>query len=103
MLAGSSSEAGCRRPPRWRWNPNGREIVFLSGDRRLVSVPIQTAPTLELGEPTTLFALPHDIEWGDFEISPDGERFLVTVPEAFAGQQPHTVIVSWPAQIGLSD
>jgi Tol biopolymer transport system component len=86
-----------------RWNPNGREIVFLSADRRLVSVPVQTAPTLELGEPTTLFALPHDIEWGDFEIAPDGKRFLVTVPEALAGEQPYTVIVNWPAQIGLSE
>jgi hypothetical protein len=55
-----------------RWNPNGCEIVFLSAGRRLVSVPVQTAPSLKLGAPTPLFALGDDTRLVDFEISRAG-------------------------------
>ncbi len=83
-----------------RWGQNGREIVYLSADGRLVSVPVRTAPALELGEPRTLFALKDARRWVGFDMSPDGQRFLATVPEAIATEQPYTVIVNWPAELG---
>lgn len=78
-----------------RWTRHGREIVFLSTDRHLVSVPVRTAPPLQLGEPTALLTLKDETEWVGFDVSPDGQRFLVTVPEAIASEQPYNVIVNW--------
>src|SRR4029077_5620032 len=32
-----------------RWSRDGRELFYLTGDRRLVVVPVRTTPALELG------------------------------------------------------
>ena len=39
-----------------RWNRDGREIVYISSDMRMMAVPVQTAPAVRLGTPVTLFA-----------------------------------------------
>ena len=83
-----------------RWGPNGREIVYLSADRRVVSIPVRAATPLELGKPRPLFTLKDDERWAGFEMSPDGQRFLATVPEAVANRQPYSVVVNWPAELG---
>jgi hypothetical protein len=37
--------------------------------------------------------------WSDFAVSADGKRFLAVVPQAFAGEQPLTVILNWTAEV----
>jgi Tol biopolymer transport system component len=81
-----------------RWSHDGRELLYVSADRRLMSVPIRTTPRLEVGSPSALFAL-SGRPWEDFAISADGKRFLAVVPQAFAGEQPFTVIVNWTAEV----
>jgi eukaryotic-like serine/threonine-protein kinase len=41
-----------------RWSRDGKELFFLASDRRLMAVPVQVSPTLALGQPAALFALP---------------------------------------------
>ena len=77
-----------------RWSHDGRELFYVSADRRLMTVPVSTTPTLEVGSSTPLFAL-KGRPWADFAVSADGKRFLAVVPQAFAGEQPLTVIVNW--------
>ena len=62
-----------------------------------MTVPVRTTPTLELGSASALFALP-ERAWEDFATSPDGKRFLAVVPQAFAGEQPLTVVLNWIAE-----
>jgi hypothetical protein len=62
-----------------------------------MSVPVRTAPSLDVGTPRPVFPLP-DRGWADFAVAPDG-RFLAVVPEITAREQPVTVIVNWPAAI----
>ena len=85
------SNGGARRA---RWSRDGRELFYLSADRRLVAVPLRTVPSLELGTPVTLFAL-GSRTWVDFDVSPDGKRFLAIVPEIVADEQPLTAILNW--------
>ena len=88
------------------WSPDGRELFYLSADRRLMSVPVRTVPALQLGSPTELFLLKNK-EWGrifndaynSLSISPDGKRFLVMVPEVLADELPLTVVLNWTAVV----
>jgi Tol biopolymer transport system component len=76
-----------------RWSRDGRELIYLSAERRLVSVPIHTNPSLQLGAPTILFELKGH-PWIAFDVSPDGKRFLAVVPEIVANELPLTVVVN---------
>jgi serine/threonine protein kinase/Tol biopolymer transport system component len=81
-----------------RWSHDGRELFYVSTDRRLMAVPIRTTPMLEVGTPVPLFTL-QGRAWSDFAVTADGKRFLAVVPQAFAGEQPLTVILNWTAEI----
>jgi hypothetical protein len=81
-----------------RWSRDGREILYVAGDGRLMSVPVRTSPRIEVGPPSPLFETGVR-PWEDFAISGDGQRFLAVVPQALAGEQPLTVIVNWAADL----
>jgi Tol biopolymer transport system component len=81
-----------------RWGHDGRELFYMSADRRLMSVPVRTTPMLEVGTPVPLFMF-QGRTWVDFAVSADGKRFLAVVPQAFAGEQPLTVILNWTAEV----
>jgi Tol biopolymer transport system component len=83
-----------------RWSPDGRELLYVTDDRRLVSVPVRTAPSLEIGTPKPLFSLEGRWTWKDFDVSPDGKRFLAIVPELVANELPLTVVANWTAELG---
>ena len=53
--------------------------------RRFYSVPIRTAPTLEVGAPRLLFELPFGPTGGGvgpppWDVTPDGQRFIFVKP-----------------------
>ena len=80
-----------------RWSRDGHEIVYLTPDRRLVSVPIRTSPALSIGLRVTLFGLDRH-GWVDFDIASDGKRFIAIVPELIADEQPLNAILNWHGQ-----
>jgi serine/threonine protein kinase/Tol biopolymer transport system component len=81
-----------------RWSRDGRELLYVSGDRHMTSVPVKTFPSLELGAPTALFAL-GGADWKSFDVSPDGKRFLAIVPKIVADELPLEVVVNWTAAL----
>ena len=87
-----------------RWSRDGREIFILTGDRRLVSLPVRTSPSLQVGAPATLFMLTlsevRAAGWNSFDVSADGKRFLAVVPEVVADRLPVTVVVNGHAPEG---
>jgi eukaryotic-like serine/threonine-protein kinase len=85
-----------------RWSRDGRELFYLAADLRVVAVPIRTAPALSLGASTPLFSVARATEWidakpnvgwPDFDVSPDGQRFLALVPGP-ANKQPLTAVLN---------
>ena len=66
-------------------------------DNKIMAVPVRTTPSLQLGSPTALFTLPANATWMDFDVSPDGQKFLAIVPQANPGALPLTVIANWTA------
>jgi dipeptidyl aminopeptidase/acylaminoacyl peptidase len=76
-----------------RWSRDGREIVYVFSDLRMMAVPVRTTPAVELGTPSTLFAIAIK-RWVSFDMSPDGKRFLVIIPEVVANEQPLTAFLN---------
>jgi len=77
-----------------RWIRTG-ELLFVSRDARLVSVPIRTDPSLQVGSPVDLFSFPDGKTWQSFDVTPDGKRLLAVVPEVDPSTLPLDVIVNW--------
>ena len=75
-----------------RWSRDGKELFYLTADRRLVAVSVRAGVSFELGAPRTLFALQGPYRWASYDVSPDG-RFLAIVPESLSMEQPLTVLV----------
>ena len=61
-----------------RWNPNGRELFYVSGDK-MMAVDVTTAPIFSVGTPKMLFVFEGQ-EVANWDISPDGQRFLTVKP-----------------------
>ena len=80
-----------------RWSRDGRELFNISSDRHLVVVPVRTHPSLELGTPVSLFMSGEMAKKADFDVSPDGKRFIAVVPGAEA---PIAVIQHWTSEVG---
>jgi dipeptidyl aminopeptidase/acylaminoacyl peptidase len=89
-----------------RWRADGKELFYLSPDRRVESVEVKAVgATFEIGSPRTLFEAPVDaaavIATNRFDVSPDGQRFLVNAPaENTTSAAPMTVVVNWLASVG---
>jgi Tol biopolymer transport system component len=88
------STGGGRAP---RWSLDGRELFYLSGDGRLMVVPIRTTPALDVGTPRALFSVPRP--WFDFDVTSDAGRFIAIVPQVLARDQPVTVVLNWHEEI----
>jgi Tol biopolymer transport system component len=87
-----------------RWRHDGRELYYLSGERELMAVEIRTDPTFEARTPVTLFQthLRQPISALDvfsYDVSGDGQRFLVNTKVDEPGAAPVSVILNWTAAL----
>ena len=78
--------------PGLAWAPDGRELFYLNGNRMMV-VDIETETGFIAGTPRVLFEAPFPVS-SDFDITPDGQRFLmIRIGEQQAGQI--NVVINW--------
>jgi hypothetical protein len=68
------------------WNPNGKELFYVSNENRLIAVPIRLdmdTQSAKTGSPTSLFTLPvlnggsGGLAGPPYLVSSDGDRFLI--------------------------
>ncbi|MGE5234853.1 MAG: TolB family protein, partial [Acidobacteriota bacterium] len=88
------------------WNPNGRELFYAAPDGMLMSVAVHEAGTrMEIGESQLLFPLRLGLS-GEvlfhrhpYDVSPDGQRFLVI--RRAPGSEPDSAVVvtNWTAAL----
>jgi len=84
-----------------QWRGDGKELFYLSEDlAKLMAVTVTTKPNFETGVPERLFA--GRFRTGiaaQFNVTPDGQRFLITVPMTTNGSSPATVVLNWTAAL----
>jgi eukaryotic-like serine/threonine-protein kinase len=76
------------------WNRNGRELFYRSGDK-MMAVDIATQPSFAAGKPRVLFAgryEPTPATFPNYDVSPDGQRFLMLKPGEAAPTQINVVL-----------
>jgi len=79
-----------------RWRGDGREVFFLQPDGLMMAAPMGDATAT----PRSLFHLEGVTPFFDYDVTPDGQRFLVPLtpePEGSAGLR---VALQWSQQLG---
>jgi eukaryotic-like serine/threonine-protein kinase len=89
-----------------QWRKDGTELFYIAEDRTLMAVPVkllESAPEpLQVGSPKRLFPMPFVdtfIVGLSYEVSRDGERFLMPASPSGAAAPPLTVILNWQTQL----
>jgi hypothetical protein len=86
-----------------RWNPAGKELLYLANDLTIMSVDFTGDPKAPTGVPRKLFK-PDGIERTSqggvatfsWSVSPDGQRFLIPIPAVpDSSTPPLTVVLNW--------
>jgi serine/threonine protein kinase/Tol biopolymer transport system component len=90
------STEGGREPV---WNRNGRELFYRSGDK-MMAVEITTQPNFIVGKPRMLFEgryRPTPATSPNYDVSPDGQRFLMLKPveQEQAAPTQINVVLNW--------
>ncbi len=79
------------------WNRNGRELFFRSGDK-MMAVDIATQPRFSAGRPRVLFEgpyIPTPYTFPNYDVSPDGQRFLMLKPSDQGAPTQIIVVLNW--------
>ncbi len=92
-----ASQAGGAEP---RWNPNGRELFFVDNQNYIVSLEVEpTVDGFRSGAQRQLFQWHAGSTQWRYDVSPDGQRFLVTAPLQENLTAPVTLITNWTRKI----
>jgi len=87
------STGGGNRPC---WRGDGKELFYNSGGK-LMAVDVKVVGSnFEAGVPRLLFEIPRS---GGFEVSGDGQRFLIPVPVEETSPTPIKVVLNWTADL----
>jgi dipeptidyl aminopeptidase/acylaminoacyl peptidase len=91
------STAGGTRP---RWRRDGKELFYLSNDNKLMAVAINAeASTIEVGDVQPLFQT-HATRFAlNYDVSGDGQRFIVSSIVEGPAASSITLVVNWPAEL----
>jgi eukaryotic-like serine/threonine-protein kinase len=82
-----------------RWARAGKELFYLTLDRKLAAVSYESADTFEIGKTEVLFEtkLPPAADRQTYAVAQDG-RFVLETPAAEAvASAPLTLVLNWPA------
>jgi eukaryotic-like serine/threonine-protein kinase len=85
-----------------RWRADGRELFYVSADRRLMAVPTTIGQVFEAGAPVALFEMNvNDLGGVSFsrryDVTPDGQRFVLQELTRRDSPSALTVVVNWSA------
>ena len=91
-----------------RWRSDGKELFYAVADGRTMMVaPIESLSPFRAGTPKRLFTLGvgsaatrDRVRNTDYDVAPDGQRFLISVPVGQAASSQTTIVLNWPGTLG---
>jgi eukaryotic-like serine/threonine-protein kinase len=95
------STAGGEQP---RWGSDGKELFYLSSDYKMMATPVSTGPNFDSGQPVALFQTTprQPVSFNDlfvYDVSRDGQRFLINTAVKEAATSPMSVVLNWTAKL----
>lgn len=85
-----------------RWRPDGTELYYYAFDEQLMVAKVSDAARLDLGAATPLFRVAMlngpvaGVGFGpQYDVSRDGQRFLVNLPVESGAPPSITVLLNW--------
>jgi serine/threonine protein kinase len=84
-----------------KWRKDSKEIFYLDLSDNLVAVDVNASgSSVQLGTPHTLFqAIGVQREYGPYEVSADGKRFLLNSGNLNKSSDPFTLVQNWPSEL----
>jgi Tol biopolymer transport system component len=81
------------------WRHDGKELFYVSTDDKIMAAGIaEQGSSLSIGKAQALFQTNYSGGPGwDYDVSPDGEKFLVVSQVAQQASAPLMLVVNWPA------
>jgi len=84
------------------WRRDGKELFYVAPDHKLMAVEVNgSSGTFEVGIPRALFDLRIGSTSGfsDYDVTADGQRFLVNTLVEQSARSPVTVVMNWTADL----
>lgn len=83
-----------------RWRRDGKEIFYLAPDNSLMAAEVNVQGSrFEVGTVRPLFETRTGGARWPYDVTPDGQRFLVATLVEDATSTPITLVVNWPARL----
>ena len=90
-----------------RWRRDGKELFYVGVDNRsMMVVPIESLTPFRAAPPVRLFTIPTDtaatrdrVRSTVYDVTPDGQRFLVSLPSGEPTSSRITVVLNWHASL----
>jgi Tol biopolymer transport system component len=88
-----------------RWRRDGKELFYAAANGRTMMVaPIESLSPFRAGAPKQLFTLGvgsaatrDRVRNTDFDVAPNGQRFLISIPVGQPASSQTTIVLNWPA------
>jgi hypothetical protein len=95
------SSAGGQEP---RWRQDGKELFYLSAEGKMMAVAVTASASFVTGSPVALFQTHRrqPISARDvfsYDVSGDGQRFLIATKVDEANSAPLSVLLNWASEI----
>ena len=81
------------------WRGDGRELYYLAPGGKLMAVEVKPGATFNPGAPKLLFDTWVRGYLTEFDVSRDGQKFLMLAPAENFLPTPATVLMNWPAAL----
>jgi eukaryotic-like serine/threonine-protein kinase len=87
-----------------RWRRDGKELYYLAPDGRLMAAEVRTGAGFEAGFPSGLFVT-HTrqpisaMDFFSYDVTPDGQKFLVNTKVDTSNSAPLSVILNWSSEM----
>ena len=92
------STSGATVPARWR--EDGKEIFYLAPDNKLMAAEVNgQGATLEVGAVRALFEVRRGGPGSVYDVTTDGQRFLVNTAVEQKESSPITLVINWTADL----
>ena len=84
-----------------RWRADGAEMFYMTASGRMMAVGLHPAGgDFQFEPPHMLFQTrPMPQDWNLYDVSPDGQRFLLRLPLEWSSAAPITVVTNWTEKL----